>query len=494
MHAGSRTAAHRAIAALAIAGLVAACGTIGTVKGFLLGINGTGADAHLSGFIGGVAADEPQAAIAGRTILQRGGNAADAAAAIGLALSVSLPSRASLGGGGACLAYSPEHDGVAIASVFLPQPGAAAGGADRPAAIPMLARGLYALQDRLGHVRFDELVEPAEAMARHGFPISRLLSDDLGVVRGALFADPEARALFSAPDGSPLGENDTLVESDLGLTLDQIRSLGPGALVGGPAARAFVDGAAAAGGGLTLSDLENAHAVLEPPIVVTDSAAAAEPGVGRHHHKASRRDGDVSVAFLPLPADGGIAAARAFRLLLTDPDATAAAATEAASTAAYARATGARAGDLIDATIPPGTLPPLPASTSFAVFDRNGGAVACALTMDNLFGTGRIAGRTGIVLAASPADHPLPLLSAAIAFNKADDSFRAAVAASGQNDAAAAVAEAMSNALRTGKPISRPVTGEGRVNVISCPDGLPGDSRSCGGATDDRGHGLALGQ
>ena len=491
MHAGSRTATRRVLAVISAAGLVAACGTIGSVKGFLLGINGTGSDAHLTGFIGGVAADEPQAAIAGRGILQRGGNAADAAAAIGLALSVSLPSRASLDGGGACLAYSPEHDGVAIASVFLPTAGAAAGGADRPASIPMLARGLYALQDRLGHVRFDELVEPAEAMARHGFPISRLLSDDLGVVRGALFADSQARALFSAPDGSPLGENDTLVESDLGLTLDQIRTLGPGALVGGPAARAFVDGAGAAGAGLTLADLQNAHADLEPPILISDTTA---PATGRHHHKLRHTDGDISVAFLPLPADGGIAAARAFRLLLADPDASAAAETEAGATAAYARQTGATAPALLDATIPPGTLPPLPASTSFAVFDRSGGAVACALTMDNLFGTGRIAGRTGIMLAASPANHPLPLLSAAIAFNKADDSFRAAVAASGQNDAAAATAEAMANTLRTGKPIAHPVTSEGRVNVISCPDGLPGDSRTCGGATDDRGHGLALGQ
>lgn len=491
MHAGSRTATRRVLAVITAAGLVAACGTIGSVKGLLLGINGTGSDAHLTGFIGGVAADEPQAAIAGRGILQRGGNAADAAAAIGLALSVSLPSRVSLDGGGACLAYSPEHDGVAIASVFLPTAGATAAGADRPASVPMLARGLYALQDRLGHVRFDELVEPAEAMARHGFPISRLLSDDLGVVRGALFADPQARALFSAPDGSPLGENDTLVESDLGLTLDQIRTLGPGALVGGPAARAFVDGAGAAGAGLTLADLANAHATLEPPIVISDAVA---PATGRHHHKPRRTDADVSVAFLPLPADGGIAAARAFRLLLADPDATAAATTEAGATAAYARQTGATASALLDATIPPGTLPPLPASTSFAVFDRNGGAVACALTMDNLFGTGRIAGRTGIMLAASPANHPLPLLSAAIAFNKPDDTFRAAVAASGQNDAAAATAEAMANTLRTGKPIAHPVTSEGRVNVISCPDGLPGDSRTCGGATDDRGHGLALGQ
>ncbi len=477
----------RVLAATAIAGAVAACGTISSVKSLLLGINGTGPDAHLAGFIGGVAADEPQAAIVGRQILQRGGNAADAAAAMGLALAVSLPSRASLGGGGACLAYSPEHDGLAIASMFLPGAPASPAGADRPASVPMLARGLYALQDRLGRIRFDELVEPAEAMARHGVPISPLLSNDLSIVRGPLLADQQARALFTAPDGSPLGENDTLIQTDLGLTLDQIRTLGPGALVGGPAARAFAEGAASAGGGVTLADIQSAHAALAAPIVVDDAAVHT----GKRHR---RPDDDLSVAFLPLPADGGIAAARAFRLLLSDPNATAAAEQEAVSTAAYARRTAASAADLLAATIPPGTLPALPASTSFVAFDRNGGAVACALTMDNLFGTGRIAGRTGIMLAASPADRPLPLLSAAIAFARDAGAFRAAVASSGQNDAAAATAEAMAATLRTGKAIVGPVTAEGRVNVVACPDLLPGNSGTCGGATDARGNGVALGQ
>ena len=483
-----RKAAARPIAAAtALACALVGCGTIGSVKSLLLGINGSGPNAHLTGFIGGVAADEPQAAIVGRQILSRGGNAIDAAAAMGLALGVSLPSRASLGGGGACLAYSPEHEGVVIASTFLPAAPVSSAGADRPAAIPMTVRGLFALQDRLGRVQFSELVEPAETMARHGFPVSQLLADDLQIVHAGLFADPRARALFSAPDGSVLAANDTLIQPDLAGTLDSIRSIGPGAFVGGAVARAFAEGAATAGGGVTLADMADAHASLSAPLIVDDHTDAR----GRHR----KRGGDVlQVAFLPLPADGGVAAARAFRLLLDNPDDTAAAESEATATAAYARHTGADADTLMSASIPPGTLPPLPASTSFVAFDRNGGAAACALTMDNLFGTGRLAGRTGVVLAASPADRPLPLLAAAIAFSRAEDTFHAAVAGSGQGDAAAAVAEALANALRTGKPISHPVTTEGRVNVIVCPDGLPGNSESCGGATDTRGSGLALGQ
>lgn len=456
-----------------LAGCSAVGGAVSSVKGLLLGIGGDGSDAHLNGFIGGVAADEPQAAQVGREILRRGGNAADAALATGLALSVTLPSRASLGAGGACLGFTPEHNGLVVASMFLPHAGTAGPGADRPAAVPMLLRGLFALQDRLGKVRFDELVEPAEALARRGFPVSSLLSHDLAVVRGPLFVNAAARAMFSAPDGAPIEANDTLVEGDLGNTLDQVRTLGPGALLAGALANRFSAGAEAAGGGISLIDLREARASLAEPIAIADK--------------------NLVVDFVPLPDDGGIAAAAAFRRLLAHPDDTAAATALSVATAAYARASGADAGSILAASVPPAGLPQLPASTSFVTLDRSGGAVACAVTMDNLFGTGRIAGDTGIVLAASPALVPAPLLPSAIAFDKTEGAFRAAVAASGQRDASAAAALALAQTLRTGKPLPQPVTEEGRVNVIACPDLLPGDSQACGGATDPRGGGLALG-
>ena len=460
---------------------LAACGTYGAVKGLLLGESGTGANRHLTGFIGGVAADEPQAAIVGREILRRGGNAADAATALALALSVTLPSRASLGGGGACLAFTPERGpgehGLVTADLFLPRAAGAGAAGDRPASVPMLLRGMYALQDRLGRTRFEELVEPAETLARHGFPVSHLLGSDLGVVGAPLLADPAARAVFTDPEGEPVGENDTLIEADLGNALEQVRLLGPGALVSGPLARAFAAGSAGAGGPVTVADLRDDDASLLDPLVI----------------RGAGKQAGLRLSFTPLPEVGGVAAARAFALLERNPDATAAAGAKAQAAASYARTTGAPAAAILAANLPPGTLPPLPASTSFAVVDRAGNAVACDLTDDNLFGTGRIAGSTGIVLAASPADHPLPLLPLAIAADTATGNFRAAVAGSGQNEAAGAVAEALADTLRTGKPISRPVTAEGRVNVIACPDLLPGGSTTCGGATDGRGTGLALG-
>ena len=119
--------------------------------------------------------------------------------------------------------------------------------------------------------------------------------------------------------------------------------------------------------------------------------------------------------------------------------------------------------------------------------------MACAITMDNLFGTGRMVAGTGIVLAASPTAVPPPLLAAAIAWNSNVHAFRAAVGGSGQNSAALAVADAMLLTLRNRTPMPAPVPDPGRVNVVSCPGYLPGGADTCGWATDPRGAGLAAG-
>ena len=75
--------------------------------------------------------------------------------------------------------------------------------------------------------------------------------------------------------------------------------------------------------------------------------------------------------------------------------------------------------------------------------------------MNNLFGTGRVAPGTGILLAASPAAVPLPLLSAAIAYNAHVDAFHAEAAGSGQEGAPLATAVALQNALAHGQPDGR---------------------------------------
>ena len=467
---------------LALCGSLPACGALTSAKNefFGGGVNvGSNSNRRISGFIGGVVADEPNAAIAGRDVLALGGTAADAAVAVGFTLSVTYPSRASLGGGGACLAYSPAQTGagggVPEAILFTPvAPKTTPPQTDRPAAVPMLARGLFALHARYGRRPFETLIAPAEQAARFGVPVSRALARDLQAVAGPLLADPNARAIF-APGGTVLAESATLVQPDLGATLSQLRVAGVGDLYQGILGQKFAIAAERAGGGLVTSDLRAALPKTDPPLIL--------PGPGRDQ-----------VAFLPPPADGGLAAAAAWQALRANPGDAPGANARALAVAARWRAGGVQAAALLAAATPAAApLPALPASTTFATLDRDGDAVVCAVTMDNLFGTGRVAPGTGVVLAASPASVPPPLLAAAIDWNANLGAFRTAVGGSGQEGAPLAVADALENAIRSGQPMAAPVPEPGRANVIDCARYLPGAEARCGWAADPRGFGLSQG-
>jgi gamma-glutamyltranspeptidase/glutathione hydrolase len=428
---------------------------------------------------GVVIADEPEAAEAGRAILAAGGTAADAAVAVGFALMVTLPSRASLGGGGACLAYSPfvKTGGEADPEAFVFVPRAASGAGDRPAAVPMTARGLLLMQAIYGYTPIQQLIGPAQRMAALGVPVSQALENDLSVVSGPLLADPAARAVFGTPGGGPLVVGQTMVQPDLANTLDALRTKGVIDLYQGDTAQALVSASALAGGPITMADLAQAVPHEEAPIVV-------------------HNDGNV-LTFLPPPADGGLAAAAAFNQLRRDPTNIA-----GANSAALAVATAYRAGVdaadptalLSDPNLPGGHLPPLAASTSFVTLDGSGAAVACTLTMNNLFGTGRIAPGTGILLAAAPTHGQAPLLSAALIWNKPTNSFRAAIGGTGQEGAPLATALTAEYALRrSGRDFGTVVPDPGRANAVNCPDRVPGNFKSCVWITDPRGEGLAIG-
>lgn len=428
-----------------------------------------------TGFVGAVVADEPRAATLGHQILAKGGNAVDAAVAMGFALSVTLPSRASLGAGGACLVYSPDHDqpgGGKPEAIVFPSVAPEKKAGDRPAAVPMLARGLFALHARYGHLPFETLISPVEQLAQFGVGTSRALSRDLQQVAGPLLADPGAKSVF-APQGVVLGEGELLKQPDLAVTLARLRVAGVGDLYQGVLAHRLVDMSSEIGGPITLADLRGAL-----PRAIT----APNVDLG-HDHMAV------------VPDQGGVAAALAAQILYQAPDNIAAAQARAYGAVA-AMQQGASAASVLaqppqGVTQPPG---PLPASTSFVVADSAGNAVSCGVSMNNLFGTGRLAQGTGIVLAASPVVVPHPLLGTGIVWNDQINGVRVVAGASGQQAAPVATAMATIDALRTGKALPRSVPEPGRADVITCEGYLPTSPNSCEWATDARGAGLALGK
>ena len=462
---------------LALLAVLPGCSAVNSVTDSVLG-TGTqvGTPGYVPGFLGGVVADEPRAALAGREVLSAGGNAVDAAVAAALTLTVTLPSRAGLGGGGACIVYSPDvkspNRGVPEAVMFPPSAPATVGAnADRPAAVPMMARGLFLLHARYGTRPFETMVSSAEQMARFGVPVSRALVKDLALVAGPLLTDPAARAVFSQ-NGVPLTEGQILRQPDLGSTLAQLRTAGIGDMYQGALARRIEQASAQIGGPLQFADLRGALPKLVAPLV--------------------RSVGNDKVAFPQ--SDAGVASAAAFDVLTANPNAIDAASARSLAVAARFRAGGITpAAVLAAADLPAVNASPTPASTRLVTMDRAGNVVACALTMNNLFGTGRIMPGLGIRAAASRAAVPPPLLSVGVVWNDNTKAFRAAAGGSGQAAAPLAVAVALANTLQTNRPMSVPVPDPGRANVIACARYLPGNTGDCGWANDPREAGLALG-
>lgn len=399
-----------------------------------------------------VVADEPQAALVGRNILARGGNAADAATATAFALGVTLPSRASLGGGGACLVSQPGQV-FPHAITFLPVAGSGEG--DRPASVPMMARGLYLLQLHYGSVAFADTIDPAISLAQQGISVSQPLADDLSVVRGPLLDDSAALAVFGKEGDNIVGVGDLLVQTRLASFLSRLKLVGVGELYNGALSQVFVEQAEKAGAGLTRDNLRQSLAQELPALYTAEK--------------------EYRAAVLPPPADGGLGALMALKYHIPAESAVQAWRLSGLSSIKDAQAF------MESSHSNPAPLPPLPASTSFAVKDHAGLVVACSLTENNLFGTGRVAGTTGVVLGASPRNYPRPLLTAAV-IQTNDHSVRAVITASGLNQAAQDVANSL-NQIAHKQPLSASDTT--RMNAILC------EGRRCVGFTDPHSGGLS---
>ena len=483
-------------------------------------------------FAGAVVADEPHAVLAAREVLAAGGSAADAAAALTFALAVTYPSAAGLGGGGQCLVYARGEDGDGIASLdFLPGRQAPPAGGGLAIAVPGTVRGMDALQARYGRLRWSQTLVAAERLAALGHPASRALVRDLAAGAEALFRDPAARFLFGAHGGGPIAEGRTIVQPDLAALLERLRLAGGAEFYSGHTARLLEDAVARAGGVLDAAALERYRPRWRGTVSVPfgDEELHTVPGAG----------GAVAAAIWALAgADGryGEAGAAGRARLLADavlrgfasPPASAEGALDPAS---LAPETSGEGGD--EATTAGGARPGLGAvpTTSFAVVDRRGMAVACGLTMNGLFGAGKIAPGTGIVLAAAPEpDLPPPLAPVVLVNRNSRQVFLAAGAGGGEAAPSAlgtVLLELLDGERPLGAALAAPrlhrggapdgltvepaldaaarsalaerghrvveVAAIGRVNAIHCPDGLPRSPESCRYASEPRGFGIAAG-
>src|SRR5271170_1340287 len=214
---------------------------------------------------GMVVAQEPRAARIGVDILQKGGNAVDAAVAVGFALAVSYPRAGNIGGGGFMLIHRAGGGDTAIdyretapaginAKSFLDAAGNADPQKSRDSAlaigVPGTVAGLALAEEKYGsgHFTLADLIAPAMAMARDGIAFTDDRAEPLPNVHARLARWPATAKIFLKADGGSLAVGDRLVQPDLADTLEAIAHGGPRTFYDGPTAEKLAAAIQAAGG------------------------------------------------------------------------------------------------------------------------------------------------------------------------------------------------------------------------------------------------------
>ncbi|MBP2311142.1 gamma-glutamyltransferase [Azospirillum soli] len=399
-----------------------------------------------------VMADEPRAAGIGRDIIAQGGRAGDAAAAMALAMTATLPSRVGLNGGGVCVVFNAAKKEARTLD-FLPRPAATSAG---PAGVatPAFLRGVYALQASAGVLRWEQTVVPAEQLAR-STPVSRALGQDLATFGARLATDPEAKRVF-LPTGAPLAEGTPFSQPDLANTLSQVRRTGVASLYGGPLGATVAQSI-----GLDPSALRG----YQPRWGATSALPL----------------GIVSMHFAQLPEpESGAALTAAWNA--------------AADLAPAQRA--ARVAQALGATGNGTSVP----GAGLVVIDPDENGVACTFTMGAPFGTGRMVPGTGL-LAARGVDRAGFGTPALLANGIVGRTLFAGTGTSGGNDGPAAgplalLTAALPAALER-QPAgaiqaARPGDAPGRASFTACQVSMESGWKECQMAVDPRTHGLGI--
>ena len=233
---------------------------------------------------GMVVTQEAEASRVGLDILKRGGNAVDAAVAVGFALAVTLPRAGNIGGGGFMLVHRADrNETIAIdyreaapaattKDVFLDANGEADPFKSRfsglAVGVPGTVAGLELAWRKYGSGKFSfaELVAPAIALAREGLTVDDDVADSLPLAAKALASHPSSAGMFLRADGSVKRAGDHIALDDLAATLETIAANGAAGFYSGPVAQKIVAAVQAAGGRMTMADLAAYRAVERQPV------------------------------------------------------------------------------------------------------------------------------------------------------------------------------------------------------------------------------------
>ncbi len=370
-----------------------------------------------------VASDSPFGSAAGVEILKRGGNAVDAAVAVGFAIAVAYPEAGNIGGGGymvihmadgraAALDYREMAPLAATRDMYLDATGNLT---DRsvvgPTAsgVPGAVAGLTAALAKYGTMSLSDVMAPAIRYAEDGITVDSALFNSFR--SNAKLIEEFGGGTLLLPGGQPLAPGATLKQPALGRTLRAIATQGRRAFYEGPIAEAWTSELRQAGGIITMADLAHYQPVWREPVRSTYR------GYSLFTMPPSSSGGvtitetlNILEGYDSLPSYGsagwahllGSAYQRAFvdrNAKLADPAFVKVPIAELTSKA-YAARLRATIGDM--RATPTSTLNMAirdgMETTHYSVVDEKGNAVATTTTLNNLYGSGVYIASAGFFL------------------------------------------------------------------------------------------------
>lgn len=383
------------------------------------------------GKYGMVSSQEALATRIGVDILKKGGNAVDAAVAVGFALAVTLPRAGNLGGGGFMLVHlAKDNKTIAIdyretapnaskRDMFLDEAGNAVDELSRShglaVGVPGTVMGMELALEKYGTMTLSEVIAPAILLAEDGVEVTAELASSLAGLHGWIAKWPTSAEIFYPNDGKNLSVGQRLVQKDLAESLRRVSKAGSKGFYEGETAEKLVAAVQEAGGIMTLDDLK-AYKVME-----------REPVRGSYR--------GLEVVSMPPPSSGGIHIIQMLNVLehfpmgelghnsaqsihfmaetmkrayadrseyLGDPDFVTVpvkALTSKAYGDAIAKTIAANKATPSD-DIKPGKLGPYESdqTTHYSVVDKWGNAVSNTYTLNFSYGSGMVAKGTGILL------------------------------------------------------------------------------------------------
>ncbi len=226
-----------------------------------------------------VVAQEPLAADVGVTILRSGGNAVDAAVAVGFALAVTHPFAGNIGGGGFMLIrladgrttfidFREKAPGKATHDMYLDASGNVTRDSLvgwRAVGVPGTVRGLELALKKYGSKSWSELLQPAIHLASAGFPISYSQMRSFHYAADMLSQFPDSKRIF-LKDGNFYDWNENFQQPELARTLERIAHNGAKEFYEGETARILASQMEKNGGLITLEDLREYQSVERKPL------------------------------------------------------------------------------------------------------------------------------------------------------------------------------------------------------------------------------------